>query len=729
MNLAHIPVQIRTGGTVRIDGRLHIVGAPQDQTRVFADAETGAERPFRYDAILHMMRNGRITTDASYRLLPPGTVENLRVDWGAFSDIEKHSALAMYPFVKAMDELPIKYRDKHKYVEPMIEKIMNDETNTIRSEQPPKFRKVRTWYARWLATGRDIRALVVNHRKKGNRTPRRQEWEIEAFKKGINETYRNELKGSKGDAWWAVHNAILLHAKENKVERSELGAEKVIGKHAVTKIINKMELYDLTYVRHGKREADMLMKAIRKGPPCSMPLEEIEVDHTPLDMMVVDDQDRLLGRPYLTAIIDRFSRMILGFSLSFTPPSWVSVMEALRVAVQPKERFLDEICRAAGRPNDFVNPYPCYGAGSRLFVDNAPEFRSISMKETERALDMQIVDLPRARGDLKGRIERWIGTVNRKVAHRAPGTTKNSIESRGNYKSEQEACLMLPDMKWALTKFVVDVHNVQEHSETGETPLARWQRGIAEVGERPTPPDDIIVPLTGLVVPRKLGPSGIEFETLRWNSNAFSALRNRIGANAIVQIRIDPYDLSTAYVLDPTRSDDKKAWVKGLLQNEPDVAKMTLYQFRQVKKVVAAGKAGTYDIEAATQRAEATRKILDLYQSKSKSKAPPRQIVRFKHDGRNPGEHIRGERFAADESEAPIGSHDHHDQNLKSPPPDERGPWRERVPALEAPPPEIGLPEPSDDDGANVIPDGNDTPKQRKPKQTVKVEVRRRRYQ
>ncbi|MBN9598744.1 MAG: DDE-type integrase/transposase/recombinase [Afipia sp.] len=728
MNFAHIPVQIRTGGKVRVDGRLHIVGAPVDQMRIFADAETGTERSLRYDAILHMMRSGRITTDASFRLLPPSTVANLSVDWGAFTDIEKNSALAMYPFVKAMDDLPIKYRDKRKHVEPMIEKVMADEKNTIRPENPPKFRKLRDWYKRWLATGRDIRSLVVNHRKKGNRKPRRQEWEIEAFRKGINETYRNDLKGSKGDAWWAVHDAILLHAKEHSLKRSDLGAERVIGKHAVTKIINKMELYDLTYVRHGKREADMLMRAIRKGPPCSMPLEEIEADHTPLDIMVVDDQGRLLGRPYLTAIIDRYSRMILGFALHFTPPSWVSVMEALRMAVQPKDRFLDEVCRAAGRPNDFVNPYPCFGAGLRLFVDNGSEFRSNSMKETESALDMQIVDLPRARGDLKGRVERWLGTLNRKVVHRAPGTTKGSIKDRGNYKSAKEACLTLPDMKWAVTKYVVDYYNVDKHSETDETPLARWQRGIAEVGERPAPPDDIIVPLTGLVVPRKLGPSGIEFETLRWNSNAFSALRNRIGANAIVQIRIDPFDLSTAYVLDPTRAEDKNAWVKGLLQNDPDVAKMTLYQFRQIKKVIASGKAGTYDIEAATQRAEAMRQILDLYQSKSKSKAPPREIVRFKHDGRNPGEHIRGERFAPDESEAPIGAHDHHDQNLKSPSPDERGPWRDRVPALEPPPPNVEVLDPSEET-ADPIPDGNGTPTSPKPEPTVKIEVRRRRYQ
>ncbi len=728
MNFAHIPVQIKTGGKVRIDGRPYIIGAPQDQTRTFTDAETGAERSLSFEAIQHMMRAGRITTDASYRLLPPSTIENLTVDWGAFSEIERNSALAMYPFVKAMDLLPIKFRDKRKYVEPMIAKVMNDEANTIRPEKPPEFRTLRTWYRRWVGAGHEIRALVVNHHKKGNRTPRRQEWELEEFKAGIDETYRNRIMGTKQDAWKAVHDRLLLRAKHEGLKRSELGARKVIGKHAVSKIIDKMEVYDLTFVRYGKREADMLMRAIQKGPPCSMPLEEIEADHTPLDMWVVDNEGRPLGRPWLTAIIDRFSRMILGFALSFTPPSWVSVMEALRVAVQPKERFLREICEAAGRPFDFVNPYPCYGAGCVLFVDNAPEFRSNSMRQTEAALDMPIIDLPRARGDLKGRVERWIGTVNRSVSHRAPGTTKSNVKARRNYRSKEEASLTLPDMKWAIAKYVVDYHNVEEHSMTGEEPLKRWLRGIAAVGERPAPPDDLLVPLTGLVVPRKLGPSGIEFETLRWNSNAFSRVRNNIGANEYVQVRIDPYDLSTAYVFDPTVDDYKKAWVKGLLQNEPDVANMTLYQFRQVRKVAADSKADTYDIDAATKRAEANRQILDLFQSKSTSKPTPRQTVRFIHDGRRPSEFVRGERFAPDESEEAIGSHDHYDPNLKSPPPDERGPWRHRVPALEAPPPKVEIPDTSEDD-ANVNHDENNTPAPPKAKPTIKVEVRRRRYQ
>jgi len=729
MNLAHIPVQIKTGGKVRVDGRPCITGAPQDQTRTFTDAENGAERSLSFDAIVHMMRVGRITTDASFQELPPNTIENLTIDWGAFSDIERNSALAMYPFVKAMDQLPIKFRDKRKHVEPMIAEVMSDETHSIRPATPPEFRTLRMWYRRWVCAGKDIRALVVNHHKKGNRTPRRQEWELQEFKAAIDETYRNKIMGTKQDAWKAAHDRLLLRAKHDGLKRSELGARKVIGKHSIKKIIDKMELYDLTFVRHGKREADMLLRAIQKGPPCSMPLEETEADHTPLDMLVVDSEGRPLGRPWLTTIIDRYSRMILGFALSFTPPSWVSVMEALRMAVRPKEQFLKDICEAAGRPFDFVNPYPCFGAGCLLFVDNAPEFRSNSMKQTSAALDMPIIDMPRARGDLKGRIERWLGILNRKVIHLAPGTTKSNVKARRNYNSTKEACLTLPDIKWVITKYIVDSYNVDEHSMTGEEPLKRWLRGIAAFGERPAPPDDLLVPLTGLVVPRKLGPSGIEFETLRWNSNAFSRVRNRIGASEYVQVRIDPYDLSTAYVYDPSADNYKTAWVKGLLQNDPAVAQMTLYQFRQTRKVVADSKADAYDIDAATQRAEATRQILDLYQSKSKSKAPPRQVVRFVHDGRRPSEYIRGERFAADESEDAIGAHDYRDPNLKSPPPDERGPWRHRIPALEAPPPEVESFDTSDDDAVDAATTEAETPSTPKLTQPAKIEVRRRRYQ
>jgi hypothetical protein len=57
-------------------------------------------------------------------------------------------------------------------------------------------------------------------------------------------------------------------------------------------------------------------------------LERVEIDHTPLDLFVVDDDTGMpLGRPYVTLCIDDFSRCILGMHIGFTSPSYQSVVQ------------------------------------------------------------------------------------------------------------------------------------------------------------------------------------------------------------------------------------------------------------------------------------------------------------------------------------------------------------------------------------------------------------------
>ncbi|WP_155413280.1 hypothetical protein [Rhodopseudomonas palustris] len=687
MRMSLVPVRIRTGDTIRIDGRKYIVGPPGDQVRVFTERESGVETCHTPEALLHMIRSGRITTDASFRALSPTVVDNLQVDWGAFTDLERVSAMQKYPFVRAVHDLPLPYREKSKHITPLIDAIMSDPNNEYRRPGRPSVRLVRSWYVRWAAVGCDIRALVDNHRKKGNRTPRIPEWMKEDIKTAIFKRYANELAGTKADAQDEAQNIILLRSEETGIALPSLGAKKVIGKHLVSRAIDKMELYGLTRLRNGKREADFLLRATRNGPICTRPLEEAEVDHTRLDLMVCDSRGNLLGRPWLTAIIDRFSRMILGFSLSFTPPSWVSVMEALRVALQPKDRFLASVCSAVGRPDSFEFDYPAFGPIERLFCDNGPEFRSGSMKETEYALNMQIVDLPRAAGHLKGRIESWLRSVNFGIVHKLPGTTKSNTKARGKYRSEQNAILTLDDVIWIITKWIVDVHHSTEHSQTGEAPLVLWKRGIAETGQPPAPPDDILVPLTGKIIDRKLGPCGVVWQRLRWNSNDFSALRNRIGRATVVKVRIDPMDLNTAYILDPTKPGERDAWVEGYLEtDDPNISGMTLYQYEHYRERNIDARP-EFDREVALARARAKRDIFDHVDSRKPptKKKLPAKLARFVTDGRKASDHVRGSRISPDDSELPIGAHDHQNPRLLSPPPDERGPYRGRWPSPVAP--------------------------------------------
>src|SRR5436309_1277807 len=74
------------------------------------------------------------------------------------------------------------------------------------------------------------------------------------------------------------------------------------------------------------------------------PLEIVQVDHTQVDVVVVDEETRKPhdGRPWLTLAVDVFTRMVTGFHLSMDPPSRLSISLCLLHAVYDKTAWLQE---------------------------------------------------------------------------------------------------------------------------------------------------------------------------------------------------------------------------------------------------------------------------------------------------------------------------------------------------------------------------------------------------
>jgi putative transposase len=55
------------------------------------------------------------------------------------------------------------------------------------------------------------------------------------------------------------------------------------------------------------------------------------IDHTPLDIKLrCSRTDKVLGRPWATFLMDGFTRRLLAIWITFDPPSYRSVMMALR---------------------------------------------------------------------------------------------------------------------------------------------------------------------------------------------------------------------------------------------------------------------------------------------------------------------------------------------------------------------------------------------------------------
>jgi len=663
------PPNLAPGSTVLIFGQPHSVEGFTNTGRSFRrlDVPDAGIIEYSFGRQYELIRQHQLTLDVSYSAVPESVRLNLKRDLSGFTDQQRIEATARYFYCRAIHDLPFARRDKTVYVEPALAKVRETEVGAW--IPAPSFRTARVWYNRWVACGLDIRGLISNTAKRGRRDARYEPWVYEEIDRAIDEVHANRTMGSISQTLIRARQLIRLRADAEGRVLPGL-SKQLVGRGVIEDRIASLGHYELLAKQFDPKEAQRQLRMIAAGPDGQYPLKEVEVDHTVVDMMLRYG-DVVLGRPFITALIDRYSRMILGFAITFVPPSWVSVMEALRQAVMPKDELLRAIFQATGVPFEF--DWPCWGAPDAFYVDQGSEFLSASMLAAESSLNMRLVQLPKARGDLKGKIESWFHSQNKKVSHRIDGTTFSNPKKRKNYDPGAFAILDLEKFREIFTRYVVDVHNVQRHSGTGEVPLKAWQRGIQEVGPKPAPPPELLSPLLGMVVRRKLLQSGVSYKKLRFNSHAFQTLRGKLQRGIVVDVRIDPLDLTKAYVLDP----ETLAWVEGHCVSEEAASKLTLSQYNYVQKINSDQRVVDDDYELKLARGE--QNLRDIaHEAFRRRGVPPKPVVALVTQGSRPSDHIHGNRTNIEESQGRMGSHD-VDQPVLSPPPDPVGPYREKV--------------------------------------------------
>ena len=202
------------------------------------------------------------------------------------------------------------------------------------------------------------------------------------------------------------------------------------------------------------------------------PLEVVQIDHTPIDVLVVDELERrpVGRRPWLTLAIDVASRLVTGFHVALEPPSSLTVALALTQAVLSKEGWLSD------RQLDLS--WPAAGLPEALHVDNAAEFKAEALERGTREYGVRLLYRPPGRPHFGGHIERLIGTMMGAV-HLLPGTTFSDAKAKGAYRSEKAAALTLNELERWLALQILGVYHQSVHAALGRTPAAVWQDGLA----------------------------------------------------------------------------------------------------------------------------------------------------------------------------------------------------------------------------------------------------------
>lgn len=343
-------------------------------------------------------------------------------------------------------------------------------------------------------------------------------------------------------------------------------------------------------------------------PAVKAPLDLIQIDHTPVDLIIVDEISRRpIGRPYLTASIDIFSRCITGFCLTLEAPSAVSVGLCLVHSVIDKSAYLTQL--------SIAGEWPIWGKPLMMYVDNGAEFHSEALRRGCAQHGIELHYRPPGAPQYGGIIERLIGTLMQHV-HTIPGTTFSNIMQRGQYDSDGKAILTLSELEKWLTLVIIGHYHNKIHATLHEPPIERYKTGVLNS----TGPKPVVQNKKGFlidflpIVKRSIQRHGFMIDHINYYSNALQpwiAERNQ-GEKFI--IRRDPRDISRIYVLPPKQNEYIEVPYRTL--SYPAV---TLWEYKQSLRYLKEQGASKLDEEAIFRTIEALRKITDDAAASSRS--------------------------------------------------------------------------------------------------------------
>ncbi len=265
------------------------------------------------------------------------------------------------------------------------------------------------------------------------------------------------------------------------------------------------------------------------------PLQRVQIDHTLVDVFVIDEvTGKEPIRPWLTMVIDTYTRVILGFYLSLDAPSAIAIAASLTMACIPKTDYLKLI------GVESVS-YPFYGKPELVHVDNAAEFRSPKFVKALSMNNIKVEWRPIGKKHWGGIVERLIGTFMGMV-HFLPGTTYSNTQQRKGTPADKDAALTFPRLLNWFTLQVEQYHNTEHNGLKRRSPANIWYESLKDdSGRLRYPPiiNDVFKFRLSFMpeVSRSITSRGIQFNRQYYSSPALSVYVGR----RKVPIKYDPY--------------------------------------------------------------------------------------------------------------------------------------------------------------------------------------------
>lgn len=374
----------------------------------------------------------------------------------------------------------------------------------------------------------------------------------------------------------AVINKINIECKNQNITPP--------SKNTIRNRIHKITEYERLKKQGNKSLARTKFVATPGTYVADYPLQVIQIDHTPVDIILVDDKERKpIGRPWITLAIDIYSRMIVGYYLSLNAPSATSVAMCVTNTVLPKDELLLKF--------DINTNWDVWGFPDTIHADNGADFRSDAVKKACQINGINLEFRPIGKSNFGGHIERVIGTLMKKV-HSIPGTTFASIKERQTYDSDGNACMTFSELeKWIVT-FITKSYHKNVHSTIKMPPEKKWEEGIfggatqEGIGYPPKPTDSLTITIDFLpMFTRTIQKNGVNIDGLNYYDSVLRSKINLIDETSnkkkIYIFKRDPRDVSYIWYYD----DVMLEYYKINLADQ-SIPSMSLWEYEATKNLI-----------------------------------------------------------------------------------------------------------------------------------------------
>lgn len=458
--------------------------------------------------------------------------------------------------------LTLRKRGVTKGQKKRIEELLPILAKKFDDTSPPSVDSVMRWMRKFEQRGANIESLVS-----GNAIRETQLRIALPLRQLIQATLRKRYFVRNGDSLRSVYQRVANSLNESPVSDPPL----VLSESTVRRIAAETDPYHRDRARYGASYAAAKWRHAIGGVYATRPMQRVEIDHTLLDLYVLDDKRGIpLGRPTITMLIDAYSGYILSLYVSFEGGSIGRIAQAIKFSLQPKF----ELVKALGLTNGWHTP----GIWETLVLDNGLEFHSSQMRTMSMELCCDLEYCPVRKPWFKPVIERAMLELARILP--IPGRPEKFLGVKDVVDPKRSACVMFSDLCNALVKWAVDVHPLQVNERKVARPIDLLLEGL----ENMPPPafvDDLrsLDVIGGIAKTMRVRHSGIEMQSLTYRSPELADMAKQIAPSFSTNIKINVDDLGSIWVQHPKDA----TWINVPATHGSYAKGLTLFQHKLIR--------------------------------------------------------------------------------------------------------------------------------------------------